>query len=146
MCLGDQSDVSEKGAPCPAPPGAIPADLLAPTPPADAHSLAPLTPTLHQLLTKDNNFSVVFQTQTWDLYFILKINILKAVLFLTLLAQVVFIILGKLFLPRPICSLFVLWSWPINQLLGIYCMTLSRKQSLKKTGITTVFSSLQMAS
>lgn len=56
--------------------------------------------TAHQLLTKDNNCSVAFQTQTWDLYFSLKINILKAVFFLTVSAQVVFNYLRKAFLAQ----------------------------------------------
>lgn len=60
----------------------------------------PSTPTAHQLLTKDNNCSVAFQTQTWDLYFSLKINILKAVFFLTVPAQVVFNYLRKAFLAQ----------------------------------------------
>lgn len=90
----------EEGGPCPAPPGAIAADLLAPIPPGGAHSLAHLPHTAHQLLTRDKNFSVAFQTQTWDLYFSLKINILKAVFFLTVQAQVVFNYLRKAFLAQ----------------------------------------------
>lgn len=62
--------------------------------------LAPLPPTAHQLLTRDNNSSVAFQTQTWDLYFSLQINILKAVFFLTVPAQVVFNYLRKAFLAQ----------------------------------------------
>lgn len=57
-------------------------------------------PTAHQLLTKYNNCSVAFQTQTWDLYFSLKINILKSVFFLTVPAQVVFNYLKKAFLAQ----------------------------------------------
>lgn len=134
MCLRDQGDVSEEAGPCPAAPGPSQLTCWPQSHPVMLTAWPP-PPTAHQLLTKDKQLSVAFQTQTWDLSFSLKINILKVVFFLTVPAQVVFIILGKLFLPRPICSLFVLWSWPINQLLGIYCMTLSRKQSLKKPEI-----------
>lgn len=60
----------------------------------------PHPPTVHQLLTKDNNFSVAFQNLTWDLHFSLEINILKAVFFLTAPAQVVFNYLRKAFLAQ----------------------------------------------
>lgn len=80
--------------------GALPADLLAPVPPGDAPSLAPLPPTAHQLLTKDNNLPVAFQTQTWDLYFSLKINILKAVFFSHSAGTSCFYYLRKAFLAQ----------------------------------------------
>lgn len=50
---------------------------------------------VHQLFTEASYFSAAFQTQAWDLYFISKINILKAVFFLTVQAQVVFNYLRK---------------------------------------------------
>lgn len=64
----------------------------------DALSLAHLPPAAHQLLTGANYFSAAFQTQAWDPYFSSKINILKAVLFLTVQARGVFNYLRKAFL------------------------------------------------
>lgn len=61
---------------------------------------APLPPTAHQLLTKDNNLPVAFQTQTWDLYFSLKINILKAVFFSHSAGTSCFYYLRKAFLAQ----------------------------------------------
>lgn len=98
-----------------------------------APSPAHLPLAAHRLLTGANYFSAAFQTRAWDLYFSSKINILKAVFSHTVQARGVFNYLRKAFLGQAnlftvsLVGLFVLWSWPINQLLGVYCIILSRK-------------------